>query len=208
MAIVLKPALSHGYRLSAYQRKPNDFYPTPSELAISLAIGLPRLGLDLPRVALDPCGGDGALRQGLAPFGVDVRLSDLYPDKYPGVDGYVTSQSLDASDPEHLTNSLELAGPDCTAIVTNSPHNTDEACAIVRNLISLVEGSTRRICRGAVSGQSGVLSRDDCPISTGHPSSAKSFVVGALGGSQGVKEARCTLTRGTSGGRSHGAAHL
>jgi hypothetical protein len=81
VAIVLKPALSHGYRLSAYRRKPNDFYPTPSELAISLAIGLPRLGLDVPRVALDPCGGDGALRQGLAPFGVDVRLSDLYPDK-------------------------------------------------------------------------------------------------------------------------------
>jgi hypothetical protein len=140
VAIVLKPARSHGYRLSAYQRKPNDFYPTPSELAISLAIGLPRLGFDLPRVALDPCGGDGALRQGLAPFGVDVRLSDLYPDKYPGADGYVTDQSLDASDPEHLTNSLELAGPDCTAIVTNSPHRTDEACAIVTNLISLVEG--------------------------------------------------------------------
>ena len=139
MAIVLKPALSHGYRLSAYQRKANDFYPTPSELAISLAIGLPRLGLDLPRVALDPCGGDGALRQGLAPFGVDVRLSDLYPDKYPGADGYVTKQSLDASDPEHLANSLELAGPDCTAIVTNSPHRTDEACAIVRNLIALAE---------------------------------------------------------------------
>ena len=139
MAIVLKPALSHGYRLSAYRRKPNDFYPTPSELAISLAIGLPRLGLDLPRVALDPCGGDGALRQGLAPFGVDVRLSDLYPDKYPGVDGYVTRQSLDASDSEHLQYALELAGADCTAIITNTPHNTDEACAIVRNLISLVE---------------------------------------------------------------------
>jgi hypothetical protein len=69
-----------------------------------------------------------------------VRLSDLYPDKYPGADGYVTSRSLDASNPEHLTNSLELAGPDCTAIVTNSPHRTDEACAIVTNLISLAEG--------------------------------------------------------------------
>jgi hypothetical protein len=111
MTTAPKPAREHSYRLSVYQRRANDFYPTPSELAISLAIGLPRLGLDLPRVALDPCGGDGALRHGLAPFGVDVRLSDLYPDKYPGVDGYVTSQSLDASDPEHLTNSLGLAGP-------------------------------------------------------------------------------------------------
>ena len=139
MAIVLKPALSHGYRLSAYQPKANDFYPTPSELAISLAIGLPRLGLDLPRVALDPCGGDGALRHGLAPFGVDVRLTDLYPDMYPAADSYVTSQPLDASEPEHLKFAFELAGSDCTAIITNTPHNTDEACAIVSNLVALVE---------------------------------------------------------------------
>ena len=94
----------------------------------------------MPRVALDPCGGDGALRHGLAPFGVDVRLSDLYPDKYQGADGYVTSQPLDASELGHLQYALELAGADCTAIITNTPHNTDEACAIVRNLISLVEG--------------------------------------------------------------------
>jgi hypothetical protein len=97
MTTAPKPAREHSYRLSAYQRRANDFYPTPSELAISLAIGLPRLGLDLPRVALDPCGGDGALRQGLAPFGVDVRLSDLYPDKYPGADGYVTYRLRRAS---------------------------------------------------------------------------------------------------------------
>jgi hypothetical protein len=51
----------HSYRLSAYERKANDFYPTPSDVAVGLALGLPRLGLDLPRVALDPCGGDGAL---------------------------------------------------------------------------------------------------------------------------------------------------
>jgi hypothetical protein len=139
VAIVLNPARSHGYRLSAYQRKPNDFYPTPSDVAISLAIGLPRLGLVLPRVALDPCGGDGALRQALAPFGVDVRLSDLYPNKYQGADGYVTSQPLDASDLGQLRCALDLAGVGCTAIITNTPHNTDEACAIVRNLVALVE---------------------------------------------------------------------
>ena len=139
MTMALKPAREHGYRLSAYARKENDFYPTPSDLAISLALGLPRLGLDLPSVALDPCGGDGALRRALRPFGVEVRLSDLYPDKYPGADGYVASQPLDASDPEHLQYAFELAGADCTAIITNTPHNTDEACAIVRNLVALVE---------------------------------------------------------------------
>ena len=74
------------------------------------------------------------------PFGVDVRLSDLYPETYPAADGYVTSEPLDASDPEHLKYALELADVGCTAIITNTPHNTDEACAIVSNLISLVEG--------------------------------------------------------------------
>ena len=139
MTTAPKSTREHGYRRSAYRRKPIDLYPTPSELAISLAIGLPRLGLDLPRAALDPCGGDGALRQGLEPFGVDVRLSDLYPEKYPGSDGYVTRQPLDASEAEHLRYALELAGADRTAIITNTPHNTDEACAIVRNFIALVE---------------------------------------------------------------------
>ena len=139
MTTAPKPAREHSYRLSVYQRRANDFYPTPSELAISLALGLSRLGLDLPRIALDPCGGDGALRHGLAPFGADVRLTDLYPDKYPGADGYVTNRALDASDPEHLTHAFRLAGAGCTAIITNTPHNTDEACAIIENLIALVE---------------------------------------------------------------------
>ena len=74
MTSALQCRHQHNYRLSAYERKANDFYPTPSDLAISLALGLPRLGLDLPRVALDPCGGDGALRRSLAHFGVDVRF--------------------------------------------------------------------------------------------------------------------------------------
>src|ERR1700722_18827827 len=109
MTIALKPAREHSYRLSAYERKANDFYPSPADLAVGLALGLPGLGFDLPRVALDPCGGDGALRRSLAPFEVDVRLSDLYPEMYPRADGYVTSQPLDASDPEHLQYAFELA---------------------------------------------------------------------------------------------------
>jgi hypothetical protein len=140
MTTAPKPVREHSYRLSVYQRRANDFYPTPSDLAISLALGLPRLGLDLPRVALDPCGGDGALRRGLAPFGVDVRLTDLYPEMHAAAEGYVTTRPLDACDAEHLQYAFEQAGPDCDAIITNTPHNTDEASAIVRNLISLVEG--------------------------------------------------------------------
>jgi hypothetical protein len=139
MTVVLRQAPQHGYRLSAFERNDHDFYPTPADLVASLPIGLSRLGLSLPRVVLDPCGGDGALRRGLACFGIDVRLSDLYPDKYSGADGYVTSQPLDASEPEHLGCALELVGGGYTAIITNTPHNTDEACAIVSNLVALVE---------------------------------------------------------------------
>jgi hypothetical protein len=170
MTIALKPAKQHSYRLSAYERNENDFYPTPSDLATSLPFGLSQLGLDLPRVALDPCGGDGALRGSLAPFGVDVRLSDLYPERYPEADGDVTTEPLDAAQPEQLRCAFELAGAVCTAIITNTPHNN--------------EGSVR------------------------HRFESDRFVVGALDGSRGPKKARCMLTRGTSGGRRQGAAHL
>jgi hypothetical protein len=139
MTIVLKPARQHNYRLSAYKRKANDFYPTPCDLAIGLALGLPRLGLDLPRLALDPCGGDGALRRALAPFSVDVRLTDLYPELHAAAGGYLTREPLDASEPKQLRQSLDLAGAGCTAIITNTPHNTVEASAIVENAIGLAE---------------------------------------------------------------------
>ena len=140
MTAALKPSPQHSYRLSAFERRDNDFYPTPSDLVASLPLGLPRLGTELPQVALDPCGGDGALRRGLAPFGVDVRLTDLNSEMYRAANGYVMSQPLDAAEPEQLCHALKLASSDCTAIITNTPHNTDEACAIVRNLVALVEG--------------------------------------------------------------------
>ena len=139
MTFVLNYRRHHSYRLSAFERKDHDFYPTPADLVASLPLGLSRLGLGLPQVALDPCGGDGALRRSLAPFGVDVGLSDLYPERYPAA-GYVSREPLNACDPEHLRSSLEQAGLACRAIITNTPHNTFEACAIVSNLIALVEG--------------------------------------------------------------------
>jgi hypothetical protein len=51
MTAALKPSPQHSYRLSAFERRDNDFYPTPSDLLSSLPLGLSRLGLDLPRVA-------------------------------------------------------------------------------------------------------------------------------------------------------------
>ncbi len=131
---------THGFHLSAYAREDSDFYPTPPILAAGLAVGLPQLRSELPRIALDPCGGDGALRRGLAPFGIDVRLTDLYPEKHATADGYLTREPLDAGHAESLRFSLEQAGANCSAIITNSPHNTEEATAIVRNAIALAEG--------------------------------------------------------------------
>jgi DNA (cytosine-5)-methyltransferase 1 len=132
-------ALKHGFHLSAYEREDADFYPTPAILAAGLAVGLPQLRLEPPKIALDPCGGDGALRRGLGPSGIDVRLTDLYPEQHPAADGYLTRELLDAGHAESLRFSLEQAGPNCSAIITNSPHNTEEATAIARNLVALVE---------------------------------------------------------------------
>ena len=129
----------HGFHLSAYERKDADFYPTPPILAAGLAVGMPQLRIETPRVALDPCGGDGALRRALEPFRIDVRLSDLYVEKYPAADGYLTREWLDAGHAESLRFALEQAGPNCRAIITNSPHNTEEATAIVKNLVALAE---------------------------------------------------------------------
>jgi hypothetical protein len=51
-------------------------------------------------------------------------------------------------------------------------------------------------------------SQGDCRISTDHPFRARSFAVGVPVGLPGVKEARCTPTHGTSGGRRPGFSHL
>ena len=129
----------HGFHLSSYERESADFYATPPLLAAGLAIGLTRLGIALPQIALDPCGGNSALRRGLSPFGIELRLSDLYYEKYPGADGYVTHELLDAGHMESLRFALELAGANCRSVLTNSPHETSAAMAIVKNLVALVE---------------------------------------------------------------------
>ena len=112
----------HGFHLSANEREDADLYPTPPILAAGLAVGLPQLRIETPVIALDPCGGDGALRRALEPFRIDVRLSDLYVEKYPAADGYLTREWLDAGHGEFLRFSLEQAGPECSAVITNSPH--------------------------------------------------------------------------------------
>jgi hypothetical protein len=148
MTIALKPARQHDYRLSAYERKANDLYPTlgpRDQPRARTAV----VRIDLPKVALYSCGGDGALRRSLAHFGVDVRLTDLYPGMYAAADGYVTSRPLDASVTEHLQYAFELAGADCTAVIANTLHNTDEACTIVRHGRAGRE-ATGRICRRSV----------------------------------------------------------
>jgi hypothetical protein len=69
MTSALQCRHQHSYRLSAYERKANDFYPTPSELATGLALGLPRLGFVRHELRSIRAWANGALRRGLAPFG-------------------------------------------------------------------------------------------------------------------------------------------
>ena len=95
----------------------------------------------------------------------------------------VTSEPLDASEPERLWLLFELSGSDCTAIITNTPHNMNEACAIVRNLVALMEG--QRVELSLPVQGSGALSRGGCPFSTApHTLSAASFVVGSPPGAK------------------------
>jgi DNA (cytosine-5)-methyltransferase 1 len=131
----------HNYKNSAYERSAGDFYPTPRSYAAALPLGLRKLGIVPPRVALDPCGGDGGLRRGLKPFGIEVVLSDLIRSATPATTPGLMSRTgaIDAADPEALRYALELAGPQCTAVITNTPYDRDIAPVIVKNLIALVE---------------------------------------------------------------------
>jgi hypothetical protein len=55
---------------------------------------------------------------------------------------------------------LELAGPNCTAIMPNTPHDTHEARPIVGTLVALVEGSMS-ISSPPCFGRSEALRQDD-----------------------------------------------
>ena len=88
---------------------------------------------------LDPCGGDGALRRGSRAIRSRCAVDRPLCRKYPAADGYLTREWLDAGHGESLRFSLEQAGPECSAVITNSPHNTEEATAIVKNLVALAE---------------------------------------------------------------------
>ena len=70
-------------------------------------------------------------------------------------DGYVTSQPLDAFEPEHLRYAFELAGAGCTAIIANTPHNT-------RGVRHRQKSGRTSILSARCSGRSGALSQDDC----------------------------------------------
>jgi hypothetical protein len=68
------------YAPPRHDRRANDFYRTPADLAGGLLAGLWRAGLKLPTPIHDPCSGDAALLDGL---GLTVSGSDLFPGAYP-----------------------------------------------------------------------------------------------------------------------------
>lgn len=130
------PGRTNKLHASAFERRALDFYETPVDLLDALVVGLQRLGLPLPAVALDPCGGAGAIRRALAVHGVDVRLTDIAPQAYAGTPGYVSQDPLDATKLDHLCRAVSLSGS--RAVITNTPYGK-LAQPIARNLVSLVE---------------------------------------------------------------------
>jgi hypothetical protein len=124
----------HDFRRSAYARLECDFYPTPAVVTRGLVAGLQQVGVPLPKLALDPCGGDGAIRRALKPFGCDVRLTDLYPQFYCR-DGYLAQIPLDARRVEDLRVALALAS--IRAMITNGPRGRDGP-QIARAVVDLV----------------------------------------------------------------------
>ena len=130
-------AIIHDFRRSVYARLDRDFYPTPTVVTRGLVAGLQQVGIPLPTFALDPCGGNGAIRRALKPFGCDVRLTDLYPQLYCR-DGYLSETPLDARRAEDLRVALALAS--IRAVVTNGPWGRDGP-QIAKALVDLVRAA-------------------------------------------------------------------
>ena len=134
-------------------------------------------------------------------FGVNVRLSDLYPELYPTADGYLTREPLDASACRTSEACFRVGGRGLQGDHhQHTPQNERGVRDRRERYRACGEGRQLDLSRRC-SDRSGELSRAGCFISTGRPSTAIFFAVGGPGGSRGAKEVRCMLTRGMSGGR-------
>jgi hypothetical protein len=118
-------------------RLDNDRYPTPALSSAALMLGLEKMGLMLPAVALDPCGGAGQLARvamALAP-GVEIWLSDIRP-QLEAADLYATFASADATIPADLQSMLRVTG--ARAILSNPPFKRSLYARIFRNCLDLL----------------------------------------------------------------------
>jgi hypothetical protein len=122
---------------SGRARVDGDAYPTPELNSAALAIGLEKMGLKLPTIALDPCGGVGQLARVLTSLmpGVAIRLSDLTP-KRQAADLYATLAPADATIPADLELMLRIAG--ARAIVSNFPFKRQVYARIFTNCLELL----------------------------------------------------------------------
>jgi hypothetical protein len=118
-------------------RLDDDAYPTPALNSAALVLGLRKMGLRLPSVVLDPCGGAGQLARvamTLAP-GVDTVLSDISPRR-EAADLYATLASVDATIRADLESILCVTG--ARAVVSNPPFKKPLYAAILRNCLDLL----------------------------------------------------------------------
>ena len=124
------------YAPAAHERRANQHYPTPPDLAQALPRGLAEAGVLLPRPLYDPCCGHGALLDALGgpSFG-----SDLYPQAYRRRARWCCRS--------RSTPRTRTRWPGCWALsrslVTNPPYGRD-AQAIVEAGVELVRARRSR----------------------------------------------------------------
>lgn len=94
------------------------------------------MGLQLPRVVLDPCGGAGQLARIVAALtGVDVRLTDIAPQREAAW-LYAAFASIDATISPDLTGVVRLTG--ARAILSNFPFKKPVYAAIFTNCLDVL----------------------------------------------------------------------
>jgi hypothetical protein len=123
---------------SGRPRLTDDTYPTPALSSAALIIGLERMAMKFPAVALDPCGRVGQLARiaiALAP-GLDVRLSDISPHPEAS-DLYATMAMVDAMIMADLESMLRITG--AKAIFSNFPFKARIYAKIFANTLALLK---------------------------------------------------------------------
>lgn len=122
---------------SGRARRGDDSYPTSALNSAGLVLGLRKMGLRLPPIVLDPCGGIGELARVVMRLepGVAVQLSDVKPQRQ-AADLYATLAPIDATILADLESMLRIT--EARAIVSNFPFGRGLFDPMIENALELL----------------------------------------------------------------------